>query len=75
MSGPMTKTAMPPRLTMDDYAAWVSRPCSADRLRLAELQKRIEERILVRFRLAGDTVPGISVHPCPSVVKKDTNHG
>jgi hypothetical protein len=37
---------------MDEYAEWVARPCPAARLELAEQQKRIEERILVRFRLS-----------------------
>jgi hypothetical protein len=57
MSGPAFIASLPPRLSMDDYAGWVSQPCSADRLKLAERQKRIEEQILVRFRLPAPPSP------------------
>jgi hypothetical protein len=49
MSGPVTTTAMPPRLTMDEYAHWVSQPRSTARARLADRQKHLEECILSRF--------------------------
>jgi len=53
MSERVILSVLPPRLSMDDYAEWVSRSSAAVRRDFAERQKRIEERILVRFQFAG----------------------